>query len=88
MKKIMLTLAVVSAISFTACSSDDDDDSENGGGTCKTCTLATISSEICDNGDGTITVTTLGVPQTVDLEGVTFSAFMSVYEEQEGVSCN
>lgn len=86
----MLSVAVVAAISFSACSSDDD----NGGGDddeCRTCSIEAggfeISSEYCDNGDGTMTVTTEGVEQTVDLEETSFSNFISALETG-GATCD
>ncbi len=83
MKKLMLALAVVSAISITACSSDDDNNSESAND-CKTCNLEflgeSVTSEYCDNGDGTMTVTTSGTSETVDLDGATFAQFIQGVE--------
>ncbi len=81
MKKIILSLAVIAAISFTACSDDDGDSAQN---TCQTCDLElfdiVISSQYCDNGDGTMTVTTEGQEEVVSLEGQSFSAFITDFE--------
>lgn len=80
MKKIILSLAVIAAISFTACSDDDDPQR-----TCQTCDLdffgAVISSQYCDNGDGTMTVTIEGQEEVVSLEGQSFSEFIAAFEE-------
>jgi len=50
MKKSILLFAFVGTIVFTSCSSDDD----NG---CESCTLQGERIELCDNGDGTFTLT-------------------------------
>ncbi len=90
MKKFMLVLAVVSAISITACSSDDDDNSESAND-CETCNLEflgeSVTSEFCDNGDGTMTVTSSGVSETEDLDGATFEQFIAAYKLL-GATCN
>lgn len=86
----MLCLAVITSLIFTACSSDDDNNSEEQE-TCETCDLdllgTVISSEYCDNGDGTITITTEGLEQTQDLDGATFEQFILALE-LAGASCN
>ena len=92
MKKFMLMLAVVSAISITACSSDDDGGAgTQGNSDYETCNLEllgeSLTSEFCDNGDGTITVTSSGVTQIEDLDGVTFEQFISGFELLGG-TCN
>ena len=90
MKRFMLSMAVIAALAFTGCSSDDDSDS-GGGNDCTTCELdvlgTVISSEYCDNGDGTMTVTTEGQEQTVDLEGQSFADVISGLE-LAGATCN
>ena len=73
MKKFMFVLAVISAINITACSSDDDGGSETQGNSdCETCNLEllgeSLTTEFCDNGDGTITVTVFGESEIEDLE--------------------
>jgi len=59
--------------------------------TCRTCGIdllgTVINSEYCDNGDGTITVTTEGQSQTTDLNGATFAQFIAGLE-QAGATCN
>ena len=87
MKKIILSIAMFSTIYFTSCSNDDNVASQQ----CRTCELdaliAVITSEYCDNGDGTMTVTTQGESEIVDLEGQTFDATISALE-QIGATCN
>jgi hypothetical protein len=92
MKKFMFVLAVISAINITACSSDDDGGSETQGNSdCETCNLEllgeSLTTEFCDNGDGTITVTVFGESEIEDLEGVSFDEFISAYELL-GATCN
>lgn len=87
MKKILLSAAV--CLAFVACSSDDDNGEEN---TCKTCEITVLeetqSVEYCDNGDGTVTATAQdGSEVTAELEGVSFSQFISALE-QSGYECN
>ncbi|MEM9078200.1 MAG: hypothetical protein AAGC43_14250 [Bacteroidota bacterium] len=78
MKKILfLTSLMISlAILTLSCSSDDDSSSPN----CTTCTTSvfniTASTEYCDNRDGTVTATTDGESETIDLEGGSFNAFI------------
>lgn len=89
MKRLFLMAAVVSSLFFTACSSDDDSSDDNS----QDCFLCTIvvefgdivessESEICDNGDGTITVIDEEGTQVVDLEeqGVSFEEFIEAFE--------
>ena len=77
MKKLFLFLALGSSIVFTSCNKDDDDKASS----CSTCDLDVLgtvtSSKYCDNGDGTISVTTQGTTQTVELDGVSFDTFIS-----------
>lgn len=92
MKKLNLSLLLVVAMIFIGCSNDDNgDNGEDQQSTCSTCTLdllgTPITSEYCDNGDGTVTVTTEGVEQTADLDGLTFEQFVSAFE-QTGATCN
>ncbi|MEN1784006.1 MAG: hypothetical protein AAGF77_02610 [Bacteroidota bacterium] len=88
MRNLILNLTLVIAFVFVGCSSDDDNGNDNES-TCVTCEvefLVTITSEYCDNGDGTVDVTTDGQTETVDLEGVPFSTYI----EQIGLlgTCN
>lgn len=81
-------VTVVSGLVFTACSSDDD---SSDGPVCETCELDVLgielTTEYCDNGDGTVTVIFEGVEETQDLGGVTFDEFISAIE-QAGGTCN
>lgn len=55
MKKIILSIAMVTSIVFIACSDDDTPQKD-----CKTCLNIAetgIDIEVCDNGNGTATVT-------------------------------
>jgi len=60
MKKVILSAMLLASLVFTGCS-DDDDDSPS----CKICSENTVSVEICDNGDGTVTFTASVAGQTV-----------------------
>ena len=80
MKKMMLSLALASAFAFVGCSNDDDEN----GQTCRTCEVLTISTELCDNGDGTVTLTALGETETLseeDLEGLTPEEYIEQFCE-------
>ena len=66
MKKIILSMAMISAVAFASCSDSDNTPEEES--KCKVCTLAIISTEVCDNGDGTLTVKVNGTEQTVTAE--------------------
>ena len=89
MKKLILGALVVIALVISACSSSDDDkDSSN---ECQTCNQEfegqNISSEICDNGDGTYTITFLNEEETEDLNGATLEQIIAAYEAL-GATCN
>lgn len=90
MKKFILSFAVIAALGFTSCSSDDDNN-DGGTDTCETCSFdllgTVVSSEYCDNGDGTMDVTTEGTTETVDLEGQSFATVISSLEGA-GFTCN
>ena len=78
MRNIKIVLLSIGMISFMACSSDDDNLKN---ANCYDCAanLLTIPFPVgyCDNGDGTAEVTTLGMTETVDLQGVSFEDFMT-----------
>lgn len=59
MKKIILSIAMISSVSFTSCSADSivEKIKEELEIKCQECTLKTVVSNVCDNGDGSITVT-------------------------------
>ena len=88
MKRIKIAILAIGVLGFAACSSDDNDEVvEN----CETCSLSILDEEViseyCDNGDGTVTITTAGVEQTEDLEGATFDQFIAAFELL-GATCN
>lgn len=74
---------------FAACGSDDD--SSDPVTDCQTCNQEVegqnISSEICDNGDGTYTITFLNEEETEDLNGATFEQIIAAFEAL-GATCN
>ena len=87
-KQIMLIALFIGALSITSCSdSNDDQDSLDN---CSTCTtLLLLTTEHCDNGDGTVTVTSNGQEETVDLNGVTFAVYIEgVKLALPGTTCN
>ena len=83
MKKIALSTFFAGLLLFNSCSSSDDENKPLE--ECQTCNLEilgeSITSEICDNGDGTITEV-----EELD-EGVTFAQFIAAFEEF-GATCN
>lgn len=89
MKNIKMAILAIGLLGFAACSSDDDegDAIDN----CITCTFTVVVedlvTEYCDNGDGTVTATTLGQSETVDLEGANFDQFIAAFELL-GNTCN
>ena len=73
MKKPLLFLALAAAVAFASCSDDDDDKN------CDSCTLQGEKLEICDNGDGTYTLSGGGESETIDeadLQGVSTKEFV------------
>ena len=62
MKKALLFSAVTLSILFTGCSKDDD------ASNCESCSLQGSLIEICDNNDGTYTLTAGGESETVNEE--------------------
>ena len=77
MRNIKIALLSIAMISFIACSSNDDDLKNANCYDCAANLLIPLPVEYCDNGDGTADVTTLGITETVDLQGVSFEDFMS-----------
>ncbi|MGB5236736.1 MAG: hypothetical protein WBM43_14420 [Flavobacteriaceae bacterium] len=70
-KKCILGISIVAAMAlgFSSCSDDDGDDR-----ICESCDLQGQNVEICDNGDGTYTISAAGQSETIteeELEGVT-----------------
>lgn len=80
MKKVVLFMALMTTVAFTSCSNDDDDDVKK----CASCSLLGISVEACDNGDGTVTVTSAGQSETLsgeDLDGISAAEYVKALEE-------
>jgi len=69
MRNLLYSAIAVLTFLTVACSSDDSADN------CVECTIALASVEICDNGDGTATVSAAGESEIIDLEGVDFDTF-------------
>ncbi|MEZ4779649.1 MAG: hypothetical protein R2786_09740 [Flavobacteriaceae bacterium] len=88
MNKQNLIIALLVLTVVFSCKKKDDD---GGGQACQTCTFDILgedfTSEYCDNGDGTVTVTTEGQSQTTSMEGLTFTEFIAAFE-QAGATCN
>ncbi len=91
MKKLILSIAMVGTLAFAACSIEDavEDavDQLQGELSCETCELSSISTQYCDNGDGTIEVTVSGVSTDIDLNGTSFDDYIAVLEAS-GATCN
>jgi hypothetical protein len=62
MKKSILFAALIGSVLFFSCSKDDDK------GSCETCDIAGFSIEACDNGDGTVTISSGGDSETISEE--------------------
>lgn len=88
MKKLILGTLAIGILGFTSCGGNDNANPSND---CQTCILSifeeTITSEFCDNGDGTITITTNGEEETESLEGLSFNEFIAAFEGF-GATCN
>ena len=83
MKKLTLLALTIGLFAFTSCSDDDDGGSSS---SCKTCTIEIMGienvSEYCDNGDGTMTVTSEGQETTIELEeGMSFDDYIAGQEQ-------
>lgn len=89
MKRVKLLFLCIAMIGFVACSNDDDSSSNQD---CLSCSFSLegelTSAEICDNGDGTITVSSGGQEETEDLEGITFDDFIAALETIGGGTCD
>ena len=77
MRKIRIVLLSIGMISFIACSSDDDALKNANCYDCAASITLPLPVEYCDNGDGTIDVTTLGKTETIDLPAASFEEFMT-----------
>lgn len=87
LKKYLLgtSLLVSMAFSFTSCSSDDSDDAKD----CDSCTAQGQNIEICDNGNGTYTLTAAGESDTVteeDLGGLPPAQFIQLICELANIT--
>jgi len=90
MKNIKIALLSIAMISFLACSSNDDD-LKNANANCYDCNAnltIPLPVEYCDNADGTVDMTTLGITETVDLQGVAFEDFMTTIKAVTSCSKN
>jgi hypothetical protein len=79
LKKCMFGIGLILTLSLglISCSSDDDGDSRD----CDSCSAQGQTLEICDNGDGTFTLSGGGESETFpasDLEGVDPSEFIGL----------
>ncbi len=86
MKKLVFSVMAVASLVVTGCS--DDDDNER---TCASCELLGVAIEACDNGDGTVTVSSLGESQTISgeqLEGQTAAEYVEALEQGCGFLSN
>ena len=89
MRNIKIVLLSIGIISLMACSSNDDDLTKNAN--CYDCAanlVVPLPVEYCDNGDGTADWTTLGITETVDLQGVSFEDFMTTVKAITSCSKN
>ena len=77
MKKIKIVLLSIGMISFIACSPDGDILKNANCYDCKANITVPLPVVYCNNADGTIDVTSLGITETVDLQGVSFEEFMA-----------
>ena len=88
MRNIKIALLSIAMISFIACSSNDDDLKNANCYDCAANLLIPLPVEYCDNGEGTADVTTLGITETVDLQGEAFEDFMTAVKAVTSCSKN
>lgn len=87
MKKLVFSVMAVASLVFVGCSNDDDENER----TCASCNLLGVAVEACDNGDGTVTVTSLGESETIsgeELEGQTAAEYVAALEQGCGLFSN
>jgi hypothetical protein len=88
MRNIKIALLSIAMISLIACSSDDDELKNANCYDCAANLLIPLPVAYCDNGDGTADVTTLGITETVDLQGEAFEDFMTAVKAVTSCSKN
>ncbi|MDX5585432.1 MAG: hypothetical protein QNK20_11015 [Aureibaculum sp.] len=89
MRNIKIALLCIAMISFIACSSDDDELKNANCYDCAANIVALVPAiDYCDNADGTVDVTSLGITKTVDLQGVSFEEFMTAVKAVTSCSKN
>lgn len=75
MKKTLLFLTTLAVLSVAGCSNDEEKN------TCESCTGPNISLELCDNGNGTYTLSKGEATQTLaqdDLLGVSIKEYVNI----------
>ncbi|MDO6675385.1 hypothetical protein Q4517_07455 [Tenacibaculum sp. 1_MG-2023] len=88
MKKIILSIAMLTSVVLVSCSDNDENNT-----TCRKCVFErfdqTLNTEYCDNGDGTITMTVEGGQTVTDEipEGSSFEEVMKAVEAN-GSTCD
>ncbi|QXP51023.1 hypothetical protein H0I25_02310 [Cellulophaga sp. HaHa_2_95] len=63
MKKSILFVALIGSVLFFSCSKDNDDK-----GICESCELIGVPITACDNGDGTVSISSGGNSETISEE--------------------
>ncbi|AIY12576.1 hypothetical protein M667_04810 [Cellulophaga baltica NN016038] len=63
MKKSILFAALIGSVLFFSCSKDNDDK-----GICESCELIGVPITACDNGDGTVSISSGGNSETISEE--------------------
>lgn len=92
MKKI-LSITLLSTLALAAFSCSDSDDDSSNSSNCKTCETAaagvSVSTEYCDNGDGTMTTTVNGIlaSDSIAIPGGNFNTYITGLQAA-GVNCN
>ncbi|WP_196885838.1 hypothetical protein [Aureivirga sp. CE67] len=85
--RVLVAVLAIGTLGFTSCSKDDDGDS-NSAQNCYECKIEILGNSqvqnICENEDGTLTVTTQGISNTV--EDTTLDEYVSL-QELVGAEC-
>jgi uncharacterized lipoprotein NlpE involved in copper resistance len=85
MKKLVFSLMAVASLALVGCSDDDDENK------CASCELLGVSVEACDNGNGTVTVSSMGESQVLpveELDGQTAAEYVEALEQGCGLLSN